>query len=154
MINIKREVKIIMNKRVLKNIGIIALAMAICLLPQVNALASVSTRDGITSFYKQPVDSNTFTCVCAAMSSKKSTKLEIQLSAIYKGNGSASNYKKVNVNPKMGTTFWGTKTASLTTPAVYSIPDKYQSAANIYYLYAKGNNPELDCQISGFLIAR
>lgn len=143
-----------MKKSFLKNAGIIVMAAAICLSPCMYTLASVVYNGPIATFTKQYVDSNEWTYVCYAQSPRKSTELSISISKIYKADGTTSNYKRIKVNPAIRNVLQGSRTLFVGSTTYYTIPSAYRAAGEKYIFFAMGNDPALDCQISGSFIAQ
>lgn len=140
-------------KKIMKNVGIIALAIATCMLPQINALATVIHNGPIAIFNKQYVDSNEWTYVCYTSDTVSSKEVSIKIDTIYTASGAESLYQKVKVSPSFGNTLQASTTLELNKKLYYTIPLAYRNAGNQYLLFAMGNNPALDCQISGFFTA-
>lgn len=138
-----------MKKKLLKNIGIIALALAICFLPQISTFAKCVYNGPITMFTKQYVDSNEWTYVCYAKDSYSCKEVSICIDNIYTASGTDSWYSSVKVRPCFGNDLYEITNLKKNKTIYYTIPTAYRAAGNYYRLFAMGNNPSLDCQITG-----
>ncbi len=142
-----------MKSKWMKNLGIIVLAVTICMLPQIKMFATVIYTGSIASFFYEYVDSNEWTYVCSTSNTVWSDEVSIRVTDIYTASGAESWYSKVKVSPSFGNTLYSPTTLKLDTKVYYSIPTLYKLPGNKYLLFAMGNNPALDCQISGSFVA-
>lgn len=134
----------------MKKMGILLVTVLMLLGADSTVFATVVYNGPITMFGKQYVDSNEWTYVCDSSRTTTSTSLEVQITNIYKADGSDSNYKKVKVFCAAGSLVVGSDTVSLNDPKSYIVPSGYNAAGTINKMFAMGNDPSLDCQISGF----
>lgn len=100
-------------------------------------------------FAKKAVDSNSYTYITGATKETTTTYAGVQISDIYKADGSSSSYNNVYV--KACTTGYGLS-ATKGRYLDLTIPSGYRAAGSYVTLYAKGNVPWLDCKISGYWI--
>ena len=142
-----------MKRNFIKNVGIIVFAIVICMLPQINTWATVVHNGPIATFAKEYVDSNQWTYICNTSDDVSSKEVCIRVTKIYTASGEDSLYQKVKVSPSFGNTMQASTTIKLDDKVYYTIPVAYRAAGNQYLLFAMGNNPALDCQISGFFTA-
>ena len=103
------------------------------------------------SFVKTKVDSNEWTYIVTATKADKGETCKVEISNIYKANGSNSNYEAVR-----GVIRSNTKTASVSSnirlgkkTTTIALLEAYQAKGTILSFYSMGNNPSLDCKISG-----
>lgn len=132
-----------------KTIISILTILAIYLSTNLIAKASIVESGCFTYFFKQYVDSNEYTYICSSTSSGWLDGVQISLGAIYKANGSESNYKKVYVMPHTNGTTLESRLLNVNTSTYYSVPAAYQGNNVSSQLFAMGHNPSLDCQITG-----
>lgn len=98
------------------------------------------------TFLKADVDSNSFSYITAAKKDTVTSYATVMISNIYDAEGEPSNYKKVYVRAMYnGEEISVTKGTSKDIP----IASSFQSVGNYINMYAKGNDPRLDCQITG-----
>ena len=91
-------------------------------------------------------EAKTFTKVNVDSNSYSSETATVNITDIYKANGDPSNYRRVNA-----------KATSTGTPEniekgsdyELDIPSSYQGKGSMVTLYCMGNDPALDCKISG-----
>ena len=108
--------------------------------------ATVSKNGSITNFTKEYVDSNEWTYICDTSNSSGCTEESLKVNYIYKADGSNSAYScvwtKATVNGVA-------QQAVVGTYQELGIPEAYRYEGANIALYAQGNRPWLDCQISG-----
>lgn len=100
-------------------------------------------------FTKRPVDSNSYSYITSAKKETTTTTATVRITNIYKADGSSSWYSTVWVKPT------STGTGVSVTKGAYcdvTIPSQFRTAGSWVNLYAQGNIPWLDCQISGYWI--
>lgn len=122
-------------------------ALSIFLVVLIMASAVVVANAANTAmFTKAFVDSNQYTYVTSATKVYNTTYADVTVSQIFKDDGSNSAYSYV----------WCTSSKYLegrrvtkTVPMSLPVPEAAQTAGSTVILYAKGNNPSLDCRISG-----
>lgn len=136
--------------RKMKKMGILLVTVLMLLGADSTVFASVVHNGSITIFTRQYVDSNQWTYVCDSSSTDKSKYLQVKIAAIYKADGSDSNYKKVKIYCAAGNYVVGSETIGINDSKFYDVPSDYNAAGTINKLFAMGNDPSLDCQISGF----
>lgn len=98
------------------------------------------------SFSNAYVDSNTYSYVTSATALQYSSTADVLVTNILKADGSASNYKQVYCKAT------GSGTPVLVTKGTYytlTVPISNRGEGKSIGLYAMGNNPSLDCRISG-----
>ena len=105
-----------------------------------------SAYAGTSSFLKKYVDSNTWSYITATANSSGSSTGTILISNLYKADGSNSNYTTVFAKPTSEGTSIG---ASKGRDCNLDIPAAYRAKNTSVALYAMGNWPWLDCQMSG-----
>ena len=91
------------------------------------------------------VDSNSFTYIVSDEKKTSQAIGYIYIREIYKSDGSESDYNRIKVragSEGKGTTILKERSYNIPIPDSYKIGDSVP-------LYAKGNNPALDCLISG-----
>lgn len=99
-------------------------------------------------FTKVFVDSNQYTSVKSGTKDITNTTADLNVENIYTSSGGTSNYKQVKAKiMSSGTETIADKGATTSLP----IPSRYQSAGSRVTLYCMGNNPALDCKISGYV---
>ncbi|MBP5623577.1 MAG: hypothetical protein J6X36_01755 [Lachnospiraceae bacterium] len=129
-------------------IGTIAF-LSVLISTTITAKASTYSDGPFTYFFNQYVDSNQYTYVCSSYGSGWVDHLQVYVGAIYKANGSESNYKKVYVMPSAGGNSLDSRLLKVGNTSYYSIPAAYQGNDVTSQLFAMGHNPSLDCQITG-----
>lgn len=108
-------------------------------------LSSVCFAEGVT-FEKVLVDSNSFNPIATARKYQTTSIAFFALGNIYKADGSDSNYQQIKVRVmNKGKTYTVEKGHSYN----LDIPEGYQEAGWDVTVYGMGNNPELDCRVSG-----
>lgn len=137
----------------MKKMGILLVTVLMLLGADSTVFATVVYNGPIAMFAKEYVDSNEWTYICYSIRSSKATDLEVKITNIYKADGSDSNYKKVKVYCSGGGYDFSTKTAPLNITVSYDVPVNYGASGTTYKLYAMGNDPSLDCQITGSFMA-
>lgn len=110
------------------------------------SMTSVCFAEGKT-FEKRSVDSNTFVSVTGYTKTQTSGTADVKITEIYKADGSASNYKKVYAKVNRD---GAEKSIEKGTEDILDIPANAQGKGTVIFLYCKGNNPSLDCQVSGW----
>ena len=98
------------------------------------------------TFTKVNVDSNSYSYIVRYTKTQRSETATVNITDIYKANGDPSNYRRVNA-----------KATSTGTPEniekgsdyELDIPSSYQGKGSMVTLYCMGNDPALDCKISG-----
>lgn len=138
-----------MKSKWMKNFGIIVLAIAICMLPQIKTFATVIHAGSIAMFNYEYVFGNEWTYVCSTSNTVWSDEVRIRVTDIYTASGAESLYSKVKVSPSFGSNMSSPTILKLDTSVYYTIPTLYCLPGNEYLLFAMGNTPILDCQISG-----
>lgn len=146
-----------MKKKIfMKKALVIALSGAI--------FATSTANAAVSKFNKSYVDSNQWTKVASASKETNSELVRVKISAIYKANGNASNYKRVkgyiglSSNGYMVTNTkrcW--KVDSVDDDGkqydgytLFSVKyDQYRYRGTKLAFVAMGNDPSLDCRISG-----
>ena len=108
-------------------------------------LSSVCFAEGVT-FEKVLVDSNSFGTIAIARKYQTTPTAYFYLGNIYKANGTDSTYQKIKVRVmsegKIYTVERG-KSYNL------DIPEAYQEAGWDVAVLGMGNDPALDCRVSG-----
>lgn len=124
-----------------------ALSIAITVLLLVSCTFVASATEAI--FTKRSVDSNSYSYITTAKKETTSTTASVQVTNIYKADGSSSWYTTVYAKA----TSTGTP-LSVVKGKYYdlTIPSSNRSAGSWVPLYSMGNVPWLDCQISGYWI--
>lgn len=106
-----------------------------------------------SSFSNAYVDSNQWTYVTeSTKTATTKSYVSVNLSRIDTGGGNASNYKYIRVNIKCGSNQASSSTNTKIEKGKTSNIDlaaKYNVKNYIFDLYAKGNDPSLDCIIYG-----
>lgn len=95
---------------------------------------------------KAYVDSNSYSYVTHAVKDTATDYATFSFTGIYKADGTTSDYRKVYAKANSSGTEY-----SLSVGNSYNmtIPAGWRSAGSVVNLYCKGNNPKLDCRISG-----
>ena len=107
----------------------------------------VGTNAAETQFTAKFVDSNQYTYVCTAQQYTYSDYAAVEITQIFKADGSLSNYKKVYCKSMpVGTAVLVEKGTWSNIPIHSSVKGVGKSND----LYAMGNDPSLDCKISGY----
>lgn len=99
-------------------------------------------------FKKSFVDSNKWTNICSGKKETKTSTADLKITNIYKADGSNSLYSKVKAAVNGGTSATAVKGQYVT----LKIPSNLQAAGKSVPLIAMGNNPALDCKISGYWV--
>lgn len=122
-----------------------ALSVFLVILIMAGAVMVANAANSVL-FTKRPVDSNSYSYIESATKTTNANPVVVHITNIYKADGSNSAYSCV----------WTKATSSgVAQQAVrgdyqeLGIPEAYRHAGANIALYAKGNNPLLDCQISG-----
>lgn len=100
---------------------------------------------------KKFVDSNQWTKLLATTKNGQSAPT-VKVTKIYKADGKDSNYKRVRFRIQYGTKVISeasSTTAILDSPTDIPIRKEYNSKGQAIALYAMGNDPKLDCYITG-----
>ena len=97
------------------------------------------------SFTKVHVDSNSWVLISSLKKETTTKTADFKLTNIYKADGSASNYVKIEAMVKDGYA----KIAYRGVTNTMQIPSSRQAAGKYAPLMAMGYNPRLDCRISG-----
>lgn len=120
------------------------------------ASTDVMAASGLVSkaFSKVYVDSNTFTTIAKITKQQSYGFAYVTIDGIYKADGSSSNYQKIQgkVHYKSGDDWkiCGSQTTIVKgTQAVFTIPKAGSAAGTTLRFRAMGNDPSLDCKISG-----
>lgn len=103
------------------------------------------------SFIKAKVDSNEWTPVRGATTESASESCKLELTNIYKSDGSDSNYKVIRGRVQCGSTRASVSKNIKIKKGCNSIDllEKYQVKGKTLLFYGMGNDPSRDCQISG-----
>lgn len=101
------------------------------------------------SFAKRYVDSNEWRYVTTAKKETETTTASILITAIYKADGSPSNYWRLYAKATNG---GPSRYIEKNVWYSISIPDTYQKAGKYVSLYLMGHDPSLDCQVSGYWV--
>lgn len=143
-----------MKKKLIKKALVIALSGAIFATSTANA-ASVP-------FSRAFVDSNQWIPIKSAIKDTNSELVRVKLNAIYPTNGSSSNYKRIQ-GVILNSSGHGITSVKKCWKAgavddngnrydgytMFSVPDQYRFRGTRIKFGAMGNNPALDCRISG-----
>lgn len=134
------------RKPVLK---VLLVTAAVIALTAQSAFAFSKDKD----FTKANVDSNTFNAVSGTTTTKNSSNTpQVKLENIYKANGDDSNYKivlfKVNSGNKQATSKSSMPVEKGTLENLI-LTSAYKKEGVSLTLHAMGNDPALDCQITG-----
>ena len=108
-------------------------------------LSSVCFAEGVT-FEKVLVDSNSFTTIAIARKYQTTPTAYFYLGNIYRANGTDSNYKKIKVRVMDGDKIYTVEKGHFYN---LDIPKDYQAAGWDVAVYGMGNDPALDCRVSG-----
>lgn len=102
------------------------------------------------TFSQKPVDSNTMTYIAGATKSSSTDYVNVIVSDIFKSDGSASDYQYVQVRVKSGYSYVSSqcRVTRGTTGRSITLSKTYGSGT-VLSLYAMGNDPSLDCEITG-----
>jgi len=98
-------------------------------------------------FNKVDVDSNTYSYITSNTMTQSKTYAEVKITTILDANGSSSDYKYVWVKATSNGVAKKVEVGDHWTQI--SIPSANQFAGMNLAMYAMGNNPKLDCKISG-----
>ena len=107
----------------------------------------VGTNAAETQFAAKFVDSNQYTYVCTAQQYSYSDYAAVKITQIYKADGSSSNYKKVYCKSML---IGEERLVEKGTWSDIPIHSSVKGAGKNNELYSKGNDPSLDCKISGY----
>lgn len=135
----------------IKKVFIVILTVVLVAAGTVSFTNAAQTEDfrGSRIFYKAYVDSNTFSNICYSNTYYDTVKrTSVKVVDIFKADGSASSYKKVKAKMIVNTYNSDVQTVNKDTIYYFSVPSEYQTGWQ-YLLKAMGNNPSLDCQITG-----
>ena len=104
-----------------------------------------SAKEAVIS--KAYVDSNTYSNIANAVKDTTTNNAVFNLTAIYKADGTASNYRKVYARANSNGIEYSVSVGDYCS---MTIPAGSRSAGRRVYLYCKGNDPSLDCKVSGY----
>ncbi|MFA9379385.1 MAG: hypothetical protein ACERKZ_21965, partial [Lachnotalea sp.] len=96
------------------------------------------------------VDSNDWTQISSAKKSATTDTASVIIDTMYNSDKEvADNYTKLIV--RLGETGKQSAEKTITKGKTYdlNITDKYKAKGQTLWLYAKGNNPKLDCYVDG-----
>lgn len=125
---------------------VIATSMCTALLCGTVALAAES------SFTKDFVSCFSYGLVTSAQKSTAGSKAAVLITNMYKADGSSSDYKKLKV--QLGSNASQASEVTVTKGTTYDITLKSaQEKGKWLHMFAKGNNPSLDCKVSGYFNA-
>lgn len=143
----KRSSKLM--QRVVSICCMAAIAMLLVVEPRAatNDEASVLGAGAPVYFTKAYVDSNTYSYITSNTMTQSKSYAEVKISAIYDASGSSSDYQYVWVKATSNGEAKKVKVGDNWTKI--SIPSANQFAGMNIAMYAMGNNPKLDCMISG-----
>lgn len=122
------------------SIGLTAMVLASCTF--VGSAAEAT-------FSKKFVDSNQFTYVAAATKATKSSTADVKITEMYKSDGSSSSYQYLYVRASSDGSQKRVKKGQY---YEVNLPSSLQERGAWVSLYAKGNNPSLDCKVSGYWV--
>ena len=122
-----------------------------------SATMMVSAWNVSTAFSKKYVDSNQETYVTTATRQDQGEAARVIIDSIYQADGSQSSYKRIkgNIRYKNSSGQWKNLLSTYTTikkgeEKVFIITNAAaKKSGATYHFYAKGNDPALDCRISG-----
>lgn len=132
-----------MKKSLVKAISICAIILM---------LSSIPVYAASVTFTRKEVDSNTWTEIEDCRKTSNYDEIYVKITNIYKQDGSSSNYKKVKAQFKFYNSICTTKTsytANLGVNCYALLKEQYAVSGYPITFYAMGNDPALDCQISG-----
>lgn len=122
-----------------------ALSIFLVVLIMASAVMVANAANSVV-FTKRPVDSNSYTYITSATKTTKYNPAVVHITNIFKADGSNSAYScvwtKATVNGVVQQAVAGTYQE-------LGIPEAYRYEGANIALYAQGNIPWLDCQISG-----
>lgn len=99
-----------------------------------------------SEFSKKPVDSNSWSFVLGATKAKKGSTAALKITKIYDADGNNSSYTHVKAKASKDGTSTKVKKGKWVD---LTIPSKYRAKGSSVSLYCMGNDPSLDCKISG-----
>lgn len=136
-------------KKCKKIIFMLAVMLLVCNSTGIIFAATFEDYRNTRMFNRAYVDSNTFSTICYSNSYYSSvSRTGLYVNEILKTDGSNSSYKKVKA--KMIVNVYNSDVLTVNKGNVYyiDVPDQYRDYGG-YMLSAMGNNPSLDCLISG-----
>lgn len=149
----QEENKVIKSKKLLS----VVISAATITFMSVTTFASVAYNGPIATITKSYVDSNTYTTIASPTKYSNTTECDLKLSTLYKADGSSSNYKVIKAKFYSGSIICTGKSeytsATLGTHLYPVLKKEYQAKGTKISFKAMGNNPALDCQVSGFFSA-
>lgn len=110
--------------------------------------AAVTPRTTVASFTKAFVDSNSYTYITQGTMTVAKTYAEVQITNIYDAKGNTSDYKYVKIKATANGEEKKVKVGNTWTKV--SIPSNCQFAGMSLPMLAMGNDPSLDCKITGY----
>ena len=117
----------------------------LCLVVLIASMATMVFATEVT-FSSKLVDSNDWTYITSGKKETKTSTADLKITALYKDDGSASNYWRIYAKA----TSSGTKTyVEKGSYYALAIPSSYQAAGCYVSLYLMGHTPSLDCKASG-----
>lgn len=112
------------------------------------AMITIISATEVT-FTKRYVDSNEWTFVTTAKKETTTTTASIKVTAIYKADGSDSDYWRLYAKASSG------GTSTMITSGSWcdvQLPKTYQGAGKFVPLFLMGHDPSKDCQVSGYWV--
>ena len=99
-------------------------------------------------FQKKFVDSNTWCSICTGTKDTTTSTTDLKINNIYKSDGSSSAYRKVKAKIAGGSSTTAVKGSYVKV----TVPSSKRAKGSVVSLQAMGNNPRLDCKISGYWV--
>ena len=122
--------------------------LTLCLVVLMASMA-VSVLGTEVVFTRKYVDSNTYSNVAAGFTETDSETATVYVSNIYKANGDPSDYTRVWAKAAYD---GQARRVTINTYTTLTIPDSNRGSSRYLILYMMGNDPSLDCQVSGYWI--
>lgn len=126
-------------KKIIKTFTLLTLVFTVF------ATGICSAQEAVIS--KAYVDSNTYSYIANAVKDTTTNNAIFNLTAIYKSDGTTSNYRKVYAKANSDGVEYSVSVGDYLS---MTIPAGSRTAGSRVFLYCKGNNPSLDCRISGY----
>lgn len=114
---------------------------------------SISVNAAESYVQQKFIDSNTWTSITTANKSSYGNLVEVKITAMFKADGTASNYSRLNV--RLGST--GQQSPKQVVYKGYwhsfSLGSNYVYTGTAINFYGMGYDPALDCRITGYFNA-
>lgn len=143
--------------KISKKILSITVSAATISFMSITSFASVTYNGPIAQIVRSHVDSNTYTTIASPTKASDASTCSLRVTNLYKSDGTGSNYKKIKAKFYVGSTICTTSTeytsADLGKYLTPTLKEQYRKKGTTLTFKAMGNDPSLDCQMTGFFTA-